>query len=151
MAETIKLPGGYKTIVDECDFFELRRYRWHPHGPSPIYAARGGGKNIITMQKHIMGSRPGCVVDHKNGNALDNRRCNLRFCTPMQNRWNSACRRTSKTGYKGVSVIRSDFIARIQVNGQKIYLGFFNDPKEAAMAYDIAAKKYYGEFARTNF
>jgi hypothetical protein len=96
---------------------------------------------------------PDSFVDHINGDGFDNRRCNLRLATSTQNNYNRriTSRRTSK--YKGVDYRPSKkaYRARITVNKQKIFLGYFPDETSAAKAYDLAAKKYHKEFAVLNF
>lgn len=87
-------------------------------------------------------------VDHINGNRIDNRIENLRGCTRSENQRNKDG--WSKTGYKGVYNNNKGFMASIRINGQKVYLGTFPIAEQAADAYDNAAKKYFGEFAKTN-
>jgi hypothetical protein len=93
------------------------------------------------------------LVDHINGNGLDNRRANLRLATSAQNNYNRriTSRRTSK--YKGVDYHASKraYRARITVDKKKIFLGHFPDESSAARAYDVAAKKHHKEFAALNF
>lgn len=90
------------------------------------------------------------MVDHINGNKLDNRKSNLRICTDAENARNSS----KKSGnFKGVQW-RSDkhkFRARIMDNGKEIFIGYFTNEIEAAKAYDTKAKELFGEFARLNF
>jgi hypothetical protein len=83
---------------------------------------------------------------------MNNRRNNLRIATTSQNNHNAVVRIDSITGCKGVQWYpRYDkWVARIQVNGQRINLGYFISKEEAKQAYDVAALKYHGEFARTN-
>lgn len=93
------------------------------------------------------------LVDHVDGNGLNNTKANLRSATGRQNSWNRGLRSDSTTGYKGVRFIedRNAYSARIQVDGKRLYLGYFKNPIDAAKAYDDAARQYFGEFARPNF
>jgi hypothetical protein len=92
-------------------------------------------------------------IDHINGDKMDNRRCNLRFATHAQNNQNKGLRRDSTTGYKGVCFDKRSgkYIAYINANGKRTYLGYFKDKLSAAYAYDAAALKLHGEYARPNF
>lgn len=91
------------------------------------------------------------VVDHINGDPLDNRRGNLRICTVQQNNWNRKRRPNGSSSFKGVSAVGGRFTAHIAPNGKMIYLGSFETEEEAARAYDKAAREHYGEFACLNF
>jgi hypothetical protein len=101
-----------------------------------------------------MNAPAGSIVDHKYGDGLDNRKINLRIATEAQNRYNR--RKTSKrtsSKYKGVYYKKqcSKYCAVIGCNGKKTFLGHFDNEIDAAKAYDEAAKKLFGEFARLNF
>lgn len=89
--------------------------------------------------------------DHKNGNKLDNRRDNIRPATNSQNMMNRGKTCANTSGYKGVFKNKSLWMARIKVDGKPIYLGSFTSREEAALYYDIAAKKHHGNFANLNF
>jgi len=93
-------------------------------------------------------------VDHINGNTLDNRRCNLRSASAADNARNSARPRSSNNiyGYRGIynPSGSSRWYARISVDMRRIHLGAFGSPHDAARAYNAAAIKYHGEFARLN-
>jgi len=91
------------------------------------------------------------VVDHKNRNPLDNRRSNLRNCTRTENNQHSIS--SGKAKFKGVRYYRygqKNWMARIVHEKKELILGYFSTPLEAAKAYNVAAKKYFGEFALLN-
>lgn len=92
------------------------------------------------------------VIDHVNRIGLDNRRANLRLATPAQNAANSR-KRANQTGYKGVCLDKQKkrYRASITANRKKYHLGYFNSPIDAAIAYDVAAKKLHKQFASPNF
>jgi len=106
------------------------------------------------MHREIAQTPEGLECDHINGNSLDNRKANLRSATRQQNCWNSRKRRPkSLSKYKGVSWNKrgQPWKAMLTANGKTMYLGCFDNQKQAAKAYDTAAKKYYGKFAALNF
>jgi hypothetical protein len=90
------------------------------------------------------------LVDHANRDTMDNRLANLRVCSVSQNRRNSRGFGTTSV-FKGVRAVHGRFLARIHCDGQKIHLGTFATEEAAARAYDAAAIKHFGEFARLNF
>jgi hypothetical protein len=110
------------------------------------------GENHIYMHHFILGVK-GVIVDHINGNGLDNRKSNLRICTHKQNCRSSRKRKKSVSKYKGVHWCRKTkkWVAQIGLDGRTKHLGYFKIEKNAALAYDRAAVKYFGEFALLNF
>jgi len=101
----------------------------------------------------ILPTNPGEVVDHVNGDKLDNRKYNLRVCTPKQNRHNSKPQAGSSSQYKGVNWNKGKgkWESSIRVDGKLIFLGNSLDEEVAARLYDKAAKENFGEYARLNF
>ena len=160
----ISLTQGRSALVDDEDYPELSGYHWvlqgRPDGRAHCFR---NTKQIgplrrrrIYMHQHIFGvcgRRGGVVVDHINGDGLDNRRSNLRVATWAQNLWNSRCR-SQISGYRGVYPSRgtsASWWVQFQSGGVLYYLGCFHDPIEAALAYDNAVIGLRGEFAKTNF
>jgi len=118
------------------------------------------GLSLNGIQKHIQahklafffiyGRVPG-IIDHINGNSLDNRIENLRECTHAENLRNRGKTSINTTGYKGVYNRNGRFRSIIGINGKSIKLGTFDTAIEAAKKYDLEAIKLHGEFANTNF
>src|SRR3990167_6612505 len=113
--------------------------------------AKTGGK-VVRMHQLIANCPEGMEIDHINGNGLDNRRSNLRVCEHKQNCFNQRAANKNHTGLKGVSWHKRDKVwqANIGVGGKTIYLGRFVNPADAALAYNIAAVRHFGEYARLN-
>jgi hypothetical protein len=152
----IVLRKGQVVKVDDEDFDKLTKFVWGiiSNKSGHTYAARGTRKNgvyrKILMHREIM-NNPSGMVDHINGDTLDNQKSNLRIVTRQQNLQNSKRRSDCKSRYKGVSKRGAKFIARIQINPkQRIFLGYFETEIEAALAYDKAALQYFGEYAKIN-
>lgn len=148
--KTIKLTKGYFTIVDDKDFDVLNKYKWHICAG---YAARlqYPERKYIYMHRQILEAHEK-QVDHINYDKLDNRRCNLREATKGQNMANTKLRRTNKSGFKGVTFYKAykKWAAEITINYKRISLGYFDNKENAAKAYNKAAIKYFGEYARLN-
>jgi len=157
----IYLGEGEWTIVEPKDYYWLVNLKWSVGGKDgKFYALRGiktGPREIklISMHREIMKAPAGVLVDHQNGDALDNRRENLRLATPSQNSYNRQKTKTksSSSKYRGVTYFArtGKWVARIKYQGKCRWLGYFDKEEEAGRAYDEAAKKHYGEFARPNF
>jgi hypothetical protein len=155
----IYLDEGKRTILDPQDYYRFARFKWHLNGyRDKYYAIRSqitGPKDIRIVRLHrlIMNAPDGVFVDHINGDSLDNRRANLRLATRSQNMSNRRKTKIKTTSqYIGVSLEKSRglWVTTIRNNNKSIWLGRFNSEIDAAKAYDEAAKKYHGEFARLN-
>jgi len=156
----IPLTRGLYAIVDAEDYEWASKFKWHASGPDKYpYAVRvvyyGNGRKItLYLHREITAAPKELLVDHINGNTLDDRSENLRLATKSENAWNM---RVNKEGcssiYRGVGWHKGvgKWVAKITVHGKRIHIGVFDDEIEAAKAYDEAAKQYHGEFARLNF
>lgn len=162
MSKSIPLTKNLTAIVDDDDYEWLMRYKWTANEKSPgrYYAIRFGkasegdlARRNLPMHRQILNAKSGQVVDHINGNTLDNRRNNLRLATTSQNNMNRGRQRNNTSGYMGVSwhAPSKKYQCYIKVNRKHIPLGYFHDARMAAITYDLAAKQYRGEFAKTNF
>lgn len=145
----LKLINNLQTIIDDDDFDKVAMYKWNL--VKGYLATRING-TFVSLHRLISNAPNNLQVDHINGNTLDNRKCNLRFCSNQQNSFNRPKNRVSTSNYKGVSWFKRDnkWRARIAYNGRQIHLGYFNNEKEAAIMYNLAAKQMFGEFARLN-
>jgi len=157
ISRRIPLNHGKFARVDKEDFDYLNQWKWYAKKKGrTYYAVRGvkedGKIKIIYMHRLIMNPPDGKQVDHINGNGLDNRKLNLRNCLDFQNCQNAKVQRKSNSGYKGVSWDKSKkrYRARIKAGDKHLILGYFIDKHLAAEAYNQAAIKYFGEFARLN-
>jgi hypothetical protein len=149
------LTRGLHAWVDAADYAQLVRHKWHAvpradgHG---FYAARaaGGGARIWMHREIAAPASAKILVDHCNGDGLDNRRANLRWASSQQNNWNR--RLPDQQGYRGVRKTPRGWTARIRdANGRVLMLGIFETAGLAARAYDAAARAMRGEFAVLNF
>lgn len=147
----IQLTKGFFALVDAADFDWLNQWRWHVVNG---YAARAVKNNGVARKvyMHRVILAPGDAwVDHINGDRRDNRRANLRFSNRAENVRNAGPHRGNRAGFKGVRPVNGRWMANICADRQAHYLGCFGTPEEAARAYDAAALRLHGEFARLNF
>ena len=148
----IPLSNGKTTIIDDEDFKLVDGHTWGCS--SKGYAQSRIQNKLIRLHRLILNLsyKDGAEVDHINRNKLDNRKSNLRLCTTTQNCANRQRRRDNISGYKGVrwNVPAKKWQARIQCKGVSYHLGIFNKIEDAVMAYDMAAKNLFGDFACIN-
>lgn len=142
------LTKGQWTVLWEEDYEKVKPYRWWFQPNGYAYTTLPSGKSI-GMHMIIMNPPEGSLVDHKDGGRLDNRRDKLQIATVQENHYNLSVGRRNKTGWRGISKIKSGFRTRITVDGKEIPLGVFTELKDAVEARKRAEEKYYGPFRRT--
>lgn len=158
--KAIKLTQNRWAMVDAEDYDELSNRKWKllryknglQYAHRCLWDKKTKEQGSERMHRTIMKAKKGELIDHINGNGLDNRKSNLRFCTHNQNLFN----RGSGGGtsrFKGVRFHKrnKNWNAYVTVNGKSMHVGVFDSEEDAARAYDKAAKKYHGEFAWCNF
>lgn len=153
----IRLTHDYETVVDLADA-DLARFNWSVHLRSAgcSYARRNSpvlgmvSVHRVVMER-VLGREltAGEVVDHINGNGLDNRRSNLRVCNQSENCRNQLIAKNNTSGAKGVfwNKTTGKWTASIRLNYRNIYLGGFSDFNAAVSARHAAELEYYGEFS----
>lgn len=154
----IKLTQGKIAFVDDDNYEWLNQWKWcAQRNGNNFYAKRqvtvNGKRSTIRMHILIMGERHiGLIIDHKDGNGCNNHMSNLRFCTAQENAMNSRSVNNHSSAYKGVCWHdpAKKWMVRIRINGQSIHLGLFESELDSAKAYNAAAIKYFGEFAKLN-
>lgn len=150
MTQKIPLTRGKFAIVDDDDYECLSKLKWRcSHSGYAVRNVWMGDKyEMLWMHLFIMPHPEVMETDHINLNRLDNRRSNLRICTPAQNHFNKKAQSNSKSGIRGVSWNNrlSKWVVHICKNRKVFHLGVFSDLNDAVKAYDQKAKELYGEF-----
>jgi hypothetical protein len=158
--KTILLSKGLEGLVDEDDYETVNQYKWFAYRRGRLwYVARNKprprtGNGHIYLHHFILGRPPsGKMIDHVDGNGLNNQRDNLRFATSGQNQQNRHFLSTNTSGYRGVTWNKKSnkWQAGIKFQEKSIHLGLFDTPEGAAYAYDMKAVEIFGEFANPNF
>lgn len=132
-------------------------FPWRPTGRDGRYRAttfRGRTYYLHRLVWQYFHGEVPAMVDHKDRDTTSNRIENLRPCTPAQNQYNSAMKRSNRSGAKGVvehkNCSHKKYQAKIVVEGRVRSLGYYPTVAEAANAYDEAARDLAGTFARLN-
>jgi hypothetical protein len=152
----VTLTQGYESIIDAADAEFVGQWNWCVVVDGPRRYAHGGAtafKQIKASALHraILGVTGSEIVDHIDGNGLNNRRQNLRIVSASENAQNSRPRKETKSGYKGVFFHKknNNWRAQIMAEGKRYSLGLFNTAEEAHAAYCEASDRLHGEFGRT--
>lgn len=151
----VPLTKGYVAIIDAADVPLVEGVCWQAMiGRNTVYAVRtcgsGKAKRRVAMHRVILDAPIGSLVDHRNGDGLENRRNNLRLATCAGNNQNARIRRDNTSGLKGASWHKrcKRWQATISIDGNLKHLGYFATPELAHAAYAKVAADMHGEFAR---
>ena len=145
----IPLSKGLNAIVDDEDFKMLSNSKWRAtKNHNTHYAVAGSNENFRYMHRLLCRTEEGLVVDHINGDGLDNRKSNLRAVPLSINRLSSKISKNNTSGFKGVGFCKQTgrYTAWIWKDNKKIWLGRHDTIEEAKKAYMEASRIYHGEF-----
>lgn len=149
MKQSILLHGKFYAIIDFDDYSKVQNISFRIKSDGYVQATING--KSVSLHRIVM-NYPRLHVDHINGNKLDNRKSNLRLVTQAQNNCNCSKRLNCLSIYKGVTFHKRNnkWQAQIVKNKKNHHLGYFKSEVNAAQAYNFAAEKYHGEFAKYN-
>jgi hypothetical protein len=156
--KAIPLSQGKFALVDDSDFEHLSQFQWSARQDRNTWYAfrsqkKAGKRGSVDMHRFIMGLQKGDPrrVDHIDGNGLNNQRSNLQICTHKENSY-KFFRKLPRSGFRGVcwNRVSKKWQASLRHDGKKRCIGYFDDPAEAAKAYDAEVIRLRGPFAVTN-
>lgn len=154
----IPLTESVYTLVDDADLLLVSGFNWKPlvtKADSEVtYVHAWNNAQSVYMHRLVYGAGTNDVIDHADGNGLNNQRWNLRLVTDAQSQRNRGRQRNNRTSrFKGVywDKSRNRWSATIHYDGHTTALGRFKVEEDAAAAYDAAALAEFGAFARLNF
>lgn len=152
--EIVMSNSDTNAIVDESDYLRVSKRTWclDSYGYVVSIENLGGGKyQKHSLHREVMNAKEGEIIDHADGDKLNNTKDNLRFATVAENTRNSRPSIRNTTGYKGVSKGKGGkYYASISCNGVGEFLGSYSNARDAAKAYNLRAKELFGEFAWLN-
>lgn len=155
-----KYKGLYVALVDDEDFERVNQFRWSVViGENNTYAVRNistdEGKGKQYLHSFILDIKTSYdnQIDHFDHRGLNCQKNNMRACTVIQNQRNQRPHKKGTSIYKGVSWYKpyNKWKAKIINNKVDVFLGYFHDEIDAAKAYDLKAKEFFGEYAYLNF
>lgn len=139
--------SGKPFLIDTADLDAVKKYSWCFNKSGGYLVANIGGR-VVRLHRYLLQPEKRVLIDHINGDPADNRRCNLRFCTPAENARNTAVAKNNSTGVVGVKKVKAGkYVAFIMYNRKYITLGTFDTLEEAASARHEAEQRYFKEFS----
>jgi hypothetical protein len=150
--------GEFEILYDDEDYEKVSKYNWFidKHKGDSFYVRafiyKNGKCSCLRIHRLITNCTKDKMVDHINGDTLDNRKCNLRVCSNQENSMNSKSYKNSSSNFKGVTWHKkaNKWAASIMKDYKTIYLGLFENEMDAALVYNGAAKYLFKEFACLN-
>lgn len=152
-----RIPSGLYALVDDIDYEAVGSLGWRVFVSRGHYYAMHGTE---FLHRRLLEAPEHLLVNHRNGDGLDNRRQNIRLVTTTQTLASMTPHaiyggHPTASAFKGVSLMKGrrdrPWRATIRVEGKQHFLGQYLTEEEAARAYDAAAVRFFGSFARTNF
>lgn len=154
----IPLTQGKVALIDDEDYERVMQYNWtvyQSHKRWTFYAHCHPTTGTTELHRFILGLKRGdrVMVDHRNGNGLDNQKSNLRICSYSENQWNHVIPINNTSGYIGIGYHKKSkkWYARSCVQRKHFYLGSFDNKNKAAIAHDKAVLHLHGDFATLNY
>lgn len=154
MSKVIGLTKGKQALIDDADYESASKHVWYANQKNDLFYACSDSfeRRSVYLHQFILNYFGGLLIDHVDRNTLNNQRSNLRLCTKSQNLMNRGPTIVNNSTYKGVTWVakRSIWLAQIKINGKNTFIGHFACPRQAAWAYNHAAKLHLGAFAYLN-
>ena len=150
MTKEIELKSGEIILVDNEDYERLSEHKWYKLKGARCTTTYAFNPAIGLMHRYIMKPPDSMQIDHIDGDGLNNQKSNLRIANQTQQNANQKKSKNKTSRYKGVHISKGKYRAQITVYGNVIRLGYYEDEREAAIVYNNAAKKYFGEYAKLN-
>ncbi len=149
MSNSNKLPDG--VLVDEEDLERVLKLKWHINTVGYVVSDQRKHKRgkYIRLHRFILQPNKNELIDHKNRNPLDNRKCNLRIADKSTNAMNREAQSNSSTGYKGITWDKQKKRWRTYASkkGKQYHLGFYKTIDEAIEGYNSRIEDIHGEWA----
>ena len=155
----LELSRGKEALLDDEDYIIAKRYKWYAHyrrgkfyAATQLYDPATKTQSLVSLHDVILWKPKGFIIDHINGDSLDNRRKNLRVCTYSENCQNTKIRKDNTSGVRGVNRKQGteQWVARVSFKKKRFYLGTFDKKKDAIEAYNKKASELYGINAKLN-
>lgn len=146
-----ELPDGTVFSVDADMLPKISKMNFYK-----TYNKPGRKQNYIVdchgryLHDYILEHNDGLEVDHISMDTMDNRKCNIRYCTHQQNQANQGLQSNNTSGVVGVSYYppRHKFKAMIKVSGHDLHLGYYDTFDDAVKARNVAMRCMFGSYGR---